>query len=104
MSHNIVLSLRILFWCLVLLFVTSFAFGQTFQAEGDGVRVVVYAGEPCSLTSISNLPYKATWTENGKTVEGCAGIHPMGVVLFYFGADKTVVMIPRNQFVRVVGA
>lgn len=104
MSHNIVLSLRILFWFVVLLFVASFAFGQTFQAEGDGVRVVVYANEACSIPAVSNLPYKATWTENGKTVEGCAGIHPMGVVLLYFGADKTVVMIPRQQFVRVTGA
>ena len=81
--------------------VLGFAAPQ-FEASGEGVKVVVHS-EKCALKEISNLPYRATWTEKGKTTEGCAGPHPIGVVLFYF-ADKTIVVVPMQEFVKVTGA
>lgn len=92
------------FWVLVVLAV----FGVLRQAkaepvvsaEGGGIRVTVYT-EDCAFTGVvANLPKRATWTENGKTVEGCAGAFPGGVVLLYF-SDKTVVAIPAAMFQRV---
>lgn len=71
------------------------------RAEGNGVVVTVYS-EKCALKEVVNLPQRATWTENGKTTEGCAGIHPLGLVLLYF-ADKTVVPHPMQAFVPVTG-
>jgi hypothetical protein len=95
--------------CLPVLIFTTFVLNlktanaePSYEASGDGVRVVVYS-EKCSLPEVMNLAQRATWTEKGKTTEGCAGVHPMGVVLFWF-SDRTVVAIPTSQFVRVVGA
>lgn len=102
-SHQIVYGFRVLFFGIVLLFVISLAYAEpVYEAKGDGVRVVVYT-EDCALKEVSNLPRRATWTENGKTHEGCAGLHPMGLAMFYF-ADKTVVAIPMSQFARITGA
>lgn len=70
-------------------------------AEQGNVRVVVYT-EDCALTNVvENLTKRATWTENGKTLEGCAGIFPqVGMVLFYF-TDKTMFPVPMQIFSRV---
>ncbi len=71
-------------------------------AEAEGVRIIL-TDEDCKLPSISNLKKRATWTENGKTVEGCFGGHPQyPLVLFYF-ADKTIVVLPVEAFQRVNG-
>ncbi len=84
-------------------FVLSFAtYGQTYQAESDGIKVIVY-DQPCALKEIVNLPKRATWTEKGKTTEGCAGVDPRGIVLFYWG-DRTVVIVPVQNFVRMTDA
>lgn len=68
--------------------------------EQEGVRIVIYT-EDCQLKEVKNLIKRATWTENGKTVEGCAGLFPqIGLVLFYF-TDRTVVPVPAQMFQRV---
>ena len=73
------------------------------QTSEGGVTVQLWT-DACALQKqISNLPYKATWHENGKVIEGCWGARPdAGVVIFYF-ADKTVGMAPIQAFVKVVG-
>lgn len=71
------------------------------RTESGGVVVTIYT-EPCKLDAVTNLPQRATWVENGKTTEGCAGIHPAGAVMFYF-SDKTVVIHPTRAFVPVTG-
>lgn len=87
---------------LLLLPITGSA--ATYQAEGDGVKVIVYGDEKCKMPEVSNLPWRATWTEKGKTFEGCAAVDPrVGLVVFYW-SDKTVVVIPSTNFVRVDGA
>lgn len=72
-------------------------------AENGGVRIVVHS-EKCQLKTVENLPKRATWTEKGKTTEGCAGyVQEMEVVLFYW-ADRTVSVLPAPVFTKVVGA
>lgn len=73
-------------------------------ADAGGVRIVVYT-EDCTFTgTVTNLPKRATWTENGKTLEGCVGAFPeIGIALFYF-SDKTVVPVPMQMFQRVIGS
>lgn len=67
------------------------------EAVAEGVSITL-TNEPCRLKVVSNLPARATWTEKGKTFEGCFGLSH-GVVAFYFD-DRTVVMLPREAFKR----
>jgi hypothetical protein len=74
-----------------------------FQGQGQGVTITVY-NEPCKLTDVTNLPYRATWEENGKVTEGCIAPRPdAGVVVGYF-ADKTVALMPLQMFKKLVSA
>ena len=73
------------------------------QASVQGIVITVHS-EDCELKNVvSNLPKKATWVENGKTFEGCAGASPLGVLMFYFHGDKTVAAVPADLFVPVTG-
>ena len=77
--------------------------GPVYQADVEGVKIVL-TDEPCNLPAVSNLQRRATWTEKGKTTEGCFGGHPQfPIVLMYF-ADKTVVVVPVQMFTQVRGA
>lgn len=72
-------------------------------AKEGGIRIVVYT-EDCSLKEVKNLPKRATWTENGKTIEGCVGLFgQIGLAMFYF-ADKTVVPVPMQLFEKVTSS
>jgi len=72
------------------------------EIRGEGI-VITLTDEPCALQEfVQNLPYRTTWTENGKTVEGCAGMQ-MGVVAAWY-ADKTVAVFPVTAFTRLQGA
>ena len=73
------------------------------QTSEGGVTLQLWT-DACELQKdIQNLPYKATWHENGKVIKGCWGARPdVGVVVFYF-ADKTVGMAPIQAFTKVVG-
>ena len=73
------------------------------RAESGGVTVTIY-DQPCALKEVSNLPKRATWTEKGKTYEGCIGAHPQFPVLMAYFTDKTVVVLPVEMFTRVQGA
>lgn len=71
------------------------------SAEAGGIRITLYS-EHCKLTDqVSNLPYRATWTEEGKTVEGCVGLDPQLRLFRFWFADKSVVAIPMQVFNRV---
>lgn len=65
--------------------------------DESGVSITVF-DEKCALAAVSNLPGRATWTEKGKTFEGCVGVTPFGVLTFYFEGDKSVVIIPIQAF------
>ncbi len=74
-----------------------------FQGVGQGVTITIY-NEPCKLEAVSNLPFRATWEENGKVTEGCIAPRPdAGLVVGYF-ADKAVALMPIDMFKRLTGA
>lgn len=68
------------------------------QATGPGGEVVTIMDEPCALKHIVDLSNRATWSEKGKTFEGCASPHPIGVVVLFFKEDKTIAIIPMRAF------
>jgi hypothetical protein len=65
---------------------------------GQTVEVVLH-DEPCALEAIANLPKRATWTEPGKTYEGCWGPDPHLPIVQVYWSDRTVVAIPRRALV-----
>jgi hypothetical protein len=77
--------------------------GPILRAQAEGITVTIYE-EACQLKEVTNLPKRATWTEKGKTFEGCIGAHPQFPVLMAYFTDKTVVVLPVEMFTRVVGA
>lgn len=95
---------RLVIFLLFLMFLvmaTAVVAAPILEASMGEVKIVVY-DEPCKLPAISNLSRRATWTEPGKTFEGCAGVSPIGVVMFYF-EDRTAAAVPVQAFVRVTG-
>jgi hypothetical protein len=73
-----------------------------FAAELEGVRIVL-SDDKCELTVVSNLPYKATWTEKGQTYTGCWGVMGHNVAA-YFEQDRTVAAIPVQVFKKLIEA
>ena len=71
------------------------------SAAGGGVSISLYT-DKCALSAVSNLPFKATWTEKGKVSQGCYGVAYQEVVMLYF-EDKTVVVLPVGMFKKVTG-
>jgi hypothetical protein len=71
-----------------------------YRASGGGVQIVL-TDEPCAMSAVSNLAKRSTWTENGKTLEGCWGVsEAVGLVMAYW-SDRTVTAIPAQIFVKV---
>ena len=95
-------------WVVVLIYLTTWPAAlfaaPVFVAEGNGVHIELF-DEPCTLKdSVSNLPYRATWTEKGKVFEGCfVPNQAAGIVVAFFKDDKTVAVIPIEVFKKVVG-
>ena len=92
-------KLRSLF--ILSLFVVSPALADPVAtASADGVLITFYS-DKCALKEVVNLPYRAVWTEGGKSVEGCYTARPeAGVVVCYF-ADKTVGLVPYRALKEV---
>jgi len=68
------------------------------SGEADGVKVVLF-NDPCEHKDVvSNLPYKATWTEKGVTYTGCYGMSPLRLIMSWFKEDKTVAVFPLQFF------
>ena len=60
--------------------------------------VISITNEPCNMTDVVAMPYRATWLENGKTFEGCAAGHPSGLIILYFRQDKSIALVPAQLF------
>lgn len=77
-----------------------------YRAHSDNESITLYS-EPCPLSitaHVSNLPRMATWTEDGKTIQGCYGAHPqLPVIIMYFSSDKKVFLVPQAAFQKVNG-
>ena len=87
---------------LILMLANSVCAAPMFRATAEDVQITLH-DEKCSLPSVSNLHMRAVWLEKGKAVEGCWGVSPFGFVMFYF-ADRTVAVVPQQQFHKVQGA
>jgi hypothetical protein len=97
---------RVLFGiaALVLVVAATGAYAAPLYEAKDDKLLIVLTDEPCNLPEVANLKHRATWTEKGKTFQGCYAIHPaVPFVLAYF-EDKTVVLFPAEVFQRVPGA
>jgi hypothetical protein len=66
--------------------------------QGNGIKVTL-TDDKCAFTHVINLPYRATWEQDGRTFEGCFGIHA-GIVVAYF-SDKSIALLPGQAFVPV---
>lgn len=73
-----------------------------FAFEGQGVRIVL-TDDKCEMSEVTNLPYRVTWTEKGKTTDGCWGIAFDRERVNILFADKTVVSFPPQAFTKVTG-
>jgi hypothetical protein len=74
-----------------------------FEAQAEnGARVTFYK-EPCRLKEVSNLPYRAVWTEGEKSYEGCFGARPDHQLLVAYFTDKTVGLIPLSALRKLTG-
>jgi len=70
-------------------------------ATAPGVTVTLF-DEKCKLPAVNNLPLRATWTQNGKTNEGCfGGFTEAGAIGLYFD-DGTVSVIPAQAIKPLV--
>jgi hypothetical protein len=80
---------------LIALMLATAAHAAPLATATDGTVTLTLTDEPCKL-GISNMQYRATWVEPGKTYEGCFTL--MGdVVAFYFD-DKSVAIAPLREF------
>lgn len=68
-------------------------------AENEGVTVTL-TDEPCAVKAVTNLPFRATWTEKDKTYEGCWGLSPPIVVSYW--SDATVAIMSAAMFKKAV--
>ena len=93
-------------WALIVVAViwaTKALSAPLYRAEVEGIVITLY-DEDCKLPAVSNLKKRATWTEKGKTFEGCVGQHPQFPIIMAYFADKTVVVLPLDIFMPVSGA
>jgi hypothetical protein len=94
--------MRLLIVCIATLYTGSLNAEPKYQFT-EGAVMVLLDSDKCSLDAISNLPFKAQWIENGKTLEGCWKPNPqVGAIDFYF-SDKTSFSMPAQLFRKVVG-
>src|SRR5687767_14765153 len=70
-----------------------------YRASDGSVSVTLHS-EACKLDAVKNLPKRATWSEKGKTYEGCYQIAGQFVVMYF--EDRTVGLAPSEAFARVV--
>ena len=96
-----VIAAAVLIFCMMYV-IPSRAHAKAIAGVEAGNVSIVLTDEPCALAAVTNLPYRSTWTENGKTVEGCYGVHPAGVVLSYW-ADRTVSVMPVDALHPLTG-
>ena len=86
--------------CLVVVIGKAYA-EPILKAEANGVVITIY-NEPCTHSEVANLPYRATWSQDGKVFDGCVGaFKSFGVAAFYFD-DKTVAVVPLELFHKLV--
>lgn len=96
-------SVVLLFAVWVVVYATEAGSKPVASYQGNGMSITLYDDECTLKAEVSNLHHRSTWTEKGKTFEGCWSAHPNGFVVIY-SIDKSVVVVPARVFERVTGA
>lgn len=86
----------------IALYATSVHADVVAVANIEGVKITLL-NDKCDLKEVSNLPYKATWIEDGRTYKGCWAAN-QGFVVGFFVDDKSVAVMPMRIFTKVTGA
>jgi hypothetical protein len=86
---------------LMMAWVTIAQAKPTHIAQEGGITITIH-DDKCALSSVSTLPLRVTWKENGKAFEGCVGQHPAGILILYF-TDGSIVLMSTQMFSRVTG-
>ena len=87
------------FWFPVLVLsvlAVSVAYAKSVAVMKERGITVLLTDEPCDMPEVSNLPYKLTWTQEGKTYKGCFSVH--GGIVVTYTEDKAVGLIPGQLF------
>lgn len=85
------------FLLLIPMLFLSRAYAKPIAQVTHGEVTIVLHDDQCKSDAVSNLPYRITWTEKGKTFEGCFTVN-QGIVVAYFMGDKTVALMPGQVF------
>lgn len=85
----------------VMLTFATGAFAKPVMRLTNGPVTITLYDDKKSCQQAMNLPRKAVWLENGKEVQGCWGLNPIGVVMFWF-EDKTVASAPAQAFTEII--
>lgn len=106
-EHDPIVIYRPLFWLGLLvagLFWANNLFAEPIlRGESNGVVITIY-DEKCTHPEVTNLPYRATWAQDGKVFDGCVGAFTgFGVAAFWFD-DKTVSVVPLQLFKKLTSA
>lgn len=89
---------------LLLLLVCWPAYAEPFaQFTVNETTKIILHSEDCRLTSVTNLPSRATWEEGGKVYEGCYGFDGRFKLIRLWFEDKTVIALPVQVFLKVTG-
>ena len=84
----------------VSLLIPVFASAEPVAAvKRGGIKITLFDSD-CTLPAVMSLPFHVEWVEKGKTFAGCWILHPTDVILMYF-VDKTVVILPAQEFKKV---
>ena len=70
-------------------------------ATAPGVTVTLFS-DKCKLPAVKNLPLRATWTQDGKTIEGCFGGFTEANAIGIYFEDGTVAVIPAQAIKPLV--
>lgn len=62
-------------------------------ADHEGIKVTL-TDEKCTLKVVTNLPFRVTWQEKGKSYEGCFAPNS-GIVVMFFDDGSVVVASGR---------
>ena len=90
------------FFLSIALYATSVQADVIAVANIEGVKISLL-NDKCDLKEVSNLPYKATWVEDGRTYKGCWAAN-QGFVVGFFVDDKSVAVMPMRIFQKMTGA
>jgi hypothetical protein len=99
MDRRVSALVGVIAFVVLLTFATGAWSKPVLRLSGTDVVITLYDDKK-SCPAAANLLRKAVWLEKGKSVEGCWGFNPIGVVMFWF-EDKTVAAAPAQAFVEI---